>query len=256
MRLEIKDLRELLQGIGVNVHVHTDPDPSRLNIELARIDQLRGLTKLLSLSTFKLQTALERAGKIPAPPRAQPSENFEMKTPIDQAIAELTRVIALQDTVLQSAIVYIDATPELIQEAYDAGVANGAKPEQLGALSSLIEHLKANSAAVKDALSANTVPDIPKPPVVTVPTITGITPTSGFDGTTIMIAGTGFGSKGSVTLSGQPCEVISYSDTSITTTVPVGSSPGPTEVTVDLVVTPEGGAAVTASFTVTPDPNA
>lgn len=251
MKIDIRDLQNLLKDVHLHVHIHNDDTDTVVR----QVLQLRALKQSLSRSTFKLKLALDRAYPT-APLRAQPSETHDMKTPMDQAIAELTDVITMQDTVLQSAIIYIDATPELIQHAYDAGIANGVKPEQLGALSGLIEHLKANSQNIKDALSANTIPAIPPVVVPVLAEISSIAPTSGFDGTTIVITGTGFGSKGVVTLSGTECPQINYSDTSITVTVPVGASPGPTEVTVDLVVTPDGGAAVSTSFTVTPDPNA
>lgn len=247
MKIDIRDLQNLLKDISVQVHIHDDRGSGDgvITIEL--------LNQLLSRSTSKLQHALARAGHSLPQVIALSPEKKLMKTALDQALTELIATVSAQTTVIDSAIAYIDVVPDLIQQAYDAGIASGVKPEQLGALSGLIENMKAKSAGLKAALAENTPPVIPPAPV-SVPLT--LVPTSGFDGTTIVIGGAAFGAdKGSVTLSGAPCEIISWSDTSITTTVPVGASPGPTDVTVDVVVTPVTGAAQTAQFTVTPDPN-
>jgi hypothetical protein len=241
-------LQNLLKDVNIHIHIHNDTEAA------VAAGQVRTLTNLLSRSRSKLQHALEVANHSAAP-SAQPNvKELHLKNPLDIAIDELTTEVSAITSVADSAIALINGIPALIDAAVEKALAAGASPEELGAITGLSENLKTKAAALAAAVEANTTAI---PPVVPpVAAITGITPTSGFDGTTIVIAGAGFGSKGSVTLSGQPCEVFSYSDTSITTTVPVGSSPGPTDVTVDVVVTTEGGAAVTAQFTVTPDPNA
>ncbi len=236
-------LQNLLKDITVNVHIHED---SRHDAVLTQY--IRLLDQLLFASTLKLQTSLANAGQYTTAALSTSSENSNM-SPLDQALSDLKDTVTAQTSIIDSAIAYIDGVPVLLQQAHDAGVAAGATPAQLGALSGLIANMKSESDKLKAAVVANTS----TPPAA--PTLS-LLPTSGFDGKTVMASGAGFGAdEGSVTLSGNVCQVTSWSDTSVTFIVPVGSSPGPTDVTVDVVVAPKTGAAQTAQFTVTPDPN-
>jgi hypothetical protein len=73
-------------------------------------------------------------------------------------------------------------------------------------------------------------------PTPLAPTITSISPTKGRVGTTVVIKGTGFGgSQGSstVTFVGITAAVISWSDTSISVTVPAKATGGAVVVTVN-----------------------
>jgi hypothetical protein len=249
MRKETSDaLHNLLKDITVNVHIHTDAKPAADHVRSAQVEQLQLLDHLLSRSTIKLQTSLANAGKQTAAFSTSHPENPSMKSPLDQALTDLTETVTAQTSIIDSAIAFIDGVPVLLQQAHDAGVAAGATPQQLGALSGLIANMKAESDKLKAAVVANTT---------TPPPALSLMPTSGFDGTTVIASGAGFGAApGAVTVSGAPAQVTSWSDTSVTFIVPVGSSPGATDVTVDVVVTPATGAAQTAQFTVTPDPNA
>ena len=79
------------------------------------------------------------------------------------------------------------------------------------------------------------------------PTITGITPANGTVGAGVTITGNYFGSSqgsSTVTFNGVPAPVSSWSDTSITCTVPAGA------VTGAVVVRTQGGSATGGTFTV------
>ena len=71
---------------------------------------------------------------------------------IDDTIATMTDT----DTVLDSALVYIQSVPGMIQAAVDAAVAGGATAAQLAPLTQLVADTKTKSDAVKAALVANT----------------------------------------------------------------------------------------------------
>jgi hypothetical protein len=62
------------------------------------------------------------------------------------------------------------------------------------------------------------------------PHITGVTPTRVPEEDDITIQGVNFGTTGSVTVSGLPAGITSWSDTSITCTVPLGATTGPVKV--------------------------
>lgn len=84
------------------------------------------------------------------------------------------------------------------------------------------------------------------------PTISSLTPNTGAVGSAIVIAGTNFGtnkSKAKVTFNGTSAIIGSFSSTSITATVPSGSTTG------NVVVTVSGVASNGVSFTVTPAPS-
>ena len=77
------------------------------------------------------------------------------------------------------------------------------------------------------------------------PAITSLNPTSGPVGTAVTIAGTNFGSTGTVTFNGTVATTTSWSATSIATSVPTGATTG------NVVVTVGGVASNSVSFTVT-----
>ena len=81
------------------------------------------------------------------------------------------------------------------------------------------------------------------------PAIGSLSPDSGPEGTSVEIAGTSFGAvqgMSTVTFNGTAATATSWSDTSITVTVPAGATTG------EVVVTVGGEASAGASFTVTP----
>ena len=85
--------------------------------------------------------------------------------------------------------------------------------------------------------------------VVPPPSISSLSPAAGPIGSTIVIAGSNFGSaQGIVTFNGVSAAPSSWSDTSITVPVPVGAITGP------ILVTVNGAASNSFSFTVLPPP--
>src|SRR5207237_1154101 len=85
--------------------------------------------------------------------------------------------------------------------------------------------------------------------LITGPTITSFSPTSGPVGTVVTITGTSFqtvASENQVKFNGKPAIIASATDTSITTTVPQGATTGPVTVT-----TAQGTATSAQAFTVT-----
>jgi hypothetical protein len=81
-----------------------------------------------------------------------------------------------------------------------------------------------------------------------VPTISGISPTTGTAGTTVTITGTGFSGASGVKFNGVNASFSIVSPTSITTTVPGTASSGP------IVVTLGGSGQTASSATFTPKP--
>src|SRR5215471_13076812 len=83
------------------------------------------------------------------------------------------------------------------------------------------------------------------------PSISSLTPNTGAVGSSVVIAGSNFGtSQGTVTFNGTPATVSTWSASSITATVPAGATTG------NVVVTSLGGAQSNgSSFTVTPAPS-
>lgn len=259
MRRDLADLCEVLKEMKIEIHIHHDGvapggcdqrhgyDPS----DAMRAEEVRAVTKLLSRSRLKLQSALASAG-VPVVRGASPHPEVTLSkvNPLDQAIADLTAEVTESVTVEESAVTLINGIPALIDNAVAKAIAAGATPAQLGALTGLSQQLKAEATKLSAAVVANTS-------TAGGPTLS-LTPTSGFDGTTVVIAGTGFGAaqgSGRVTFAGKPAPVITWSDTSITVTVPAGSSPGPSDLVVDVVVTTTAGPSATAQFRVTQDPN-
>jgi len=89
--------------------------------------------------------------------------------------------------------------------------------------------------------------------VVAAPSISSLTPNSGAIGSAIVIAGSNFGStqgNGGVTFNGTTAAINSWSNTSITATVPTGATTG------NVIVTAAGGvASAGVNFTVVPAPS-
>ena len=75
---------------------------------------------------------------------------------VDAAIAQMTST----DTVLDSAIVYVNAVPKAIQAAVDAALAGGATAADLKPVSDLVTVMQGKSDALVAAIAANT----PSPP--------------------------------------------------------------------------------------------
>jgi len=85
--------------------------------------------------------------------------------------------------------------------------------------------------------------------VVPAPVITTVSPTSGAVGTAVTLTGTGFTGATAVSLNGTAASYAISSDTTITTTVPLGATSGLIQVT-----TPGGTASSATAFTVVPAP--
>ncbi len=71
---------------------------------------------------------------------------------LDATIAQ----IQATETVLDSALVYVNSVPGLIKTAVDAALVNGATAAELAPLTALHADLKAKSDAVAAAIVANT----------------------------------------------------------------------------------------------------
>ena len=87
--------------------------------------------------------------------------------------------------------------------------------------------------------------------VVAAPSISGLTPSSGAVGASVVIAGSNFGSSqgsGSVSFNGTTASVSSWSATSITVTVPTGATTG------NVIVSASGVNSNGSSFSVLPTP--
>ena len=90
--------------------------------------------------------------------------------------------------------------------------------------------------------------DLPFTTTNPVPVVSSVSPSSGPPGTQVTISGSNFGSSqgsSTVTIGGQPAQVVSWSDTKIVVTVPEGTNGGPVVVT-----TAQGGSNTNKDFTV------
>jgi hypothetical protein len=95
-----------------------------------------------------------------------------------------------------------------------------------------------STGQAKYATYSITVP----PPSASTAVLSGLSPTSGPVGTTVIITGAGLGTSGAVAVGGITAATSAWSATSITCTVPAGLTVGAKNV----VVTPAGGAASNA----------
>src|SRR5437879_9488150 len=85
------------------------------------------------------------------------------------------------------------------------------------------------------------------------PVISAVSATTGSVGTAVVISGSGFGasqSSSQVDLNGNPVTISSWSATSVTITIPAGTSSGPLAV----LVAPSMNASNPVAFTVTSQP--
>jgi hypothetical protein len=90
---------------------------------------------------------------------------------------------------------------------------------------------------------------IPSPAPPPPPTISSFTPGSGWPGTSVTVAGTGFSGTTAVSFNGTAAAFTVNSGTQLTASVPAGAGTGPISVT-----TAGGTASSTSSFTVTSQP--
>jgi hypothetical protein len=84
----------------------------------------------------------------------------ENKMP-NQAITDLTDEITEANTILDSAMVYVNGVPALIDAAVQAAIANGATAAELSPVRALGADLKTKAEAIRDAIVANTPPPGP-----------------------------------------------------------------------------------------------
>lgn len=78
-------------------------------------------------------------------------------------IDDLVAAVAAEDTVIDSAVVYIQGVPALIKTAVDAALVGGATAAELAPLTTLISDTTTKAAALTKAMTDNT----PTPPVAT-----------------------------------------------------------------------------------------
>lgn len=83
---------------------------------------------------------------------------------LDDKINDLVNSVNVEDTVIDSAIAFINGVPALVQAAKDAALAAGATQDQLESLTNLKTTLDAKSTEMKAALTANTTPSEPPTP--------------------------------------------------------------------------------------------
>lgn len=75
-------------------------------------------------------------------------------------LASLQNEVTNNTSVEDSALTLIQGIPTLIQNAVNAALANGATPDQLTQLQSLITTLQSNDGNLAAAVTANTQPGI------------------------------------------------------------------------------------------------
>ncbi len=76
--------------------------------------------------------------------------------PLDAAISALETEVTEEETIVDSAIAYIQGVPGLIAAAIAAAIAAGATPAQLAKITELQTKLDAKGTALQAALTANT----------------------------------------------------------------------------------------------------
>lgn len=75
-----------------------------------------------------------------------------------KVIDDLVAAVAAEDTIVDSAIVFINGVPGLIQAAVTQALANGATAAELAPLTAVVTDLQAKSSALQAALTANVPP--------------------------------------------------------------------------------------------------
>ncbi len=73
-------------------------------------------------------------------------------------IDDLVAAVAAEDTVIDSAVTFINGVPALIQTAIDKAIAGGATAAQLAPVTAVVADVTAKAAALEAALTANTPP--------------------------------------------------------------------------------------------------
>lgn len=141
--------------LRLDLHVHFD-NPLSVKDE-AKIDpgtcqvllRLRYLRHRIARSTHKLKLAL--GGGLPLP-AFHLMENLMSTTPLDVALDALVKEVAEEETIVDSAIAFIEGVPALIQSAVDAAMAAGATAAQLQVITDLKAKLDLKGEALKAAL--------------------------------------------------------------------------------------------------------
>lgn len=124
---------------------------------------LMPLTKRLQVSTNALAGAVAACGGDPHPPRHATGAMF----PMNPDLQALENQVTATQGVLDSATVFINGVPGLIQAAVDKAIAGGATAAQLAPLSQLASDMKAKSDALTAAIAANSPAPTPPAPAPT-----------------------------------------------------------------------------------------
>ena len=77
-----------------------------------------------------------------------------MANKLDPVVTEITNVKG----VLESATAYVNSVPQLLQDALDEALANGATAEQIAPVQALADAMQASSDALVAAMAANAKP--------------------------------------------------------------------------------------------------
>lgn len=151
-----------------------------------------------------------------------------LKSMEKRIMSSINDVNAALDGLGASLVDQLDAIQIEIQQ-----LATVQNSDALNTIASRIADFKNKIDASITALKGDD-PVAPPPPEPAKPTIESITPMSGAVGDAVVINGSGFSSETvTVTFNGAQAEVVTQTDTSITTSVPDGASTGP--VTVETV---------------------
>lgn len=75
---------------------------------------------------------------------------------LQQRIDSLTQAVTNESTVESSAMTLISGIPQMIQDAINQALANGATPEQLAALDNLVSSINSSASNLAGAVAANT----------------------------------------------------------------------------------------------------
>jgi hypothetical protein len=118
---------------------------------------LRSVRARLHRSHRRLKLALQGENLQAFSISSERTEKPTMSTnPLDVALDELVTEVSEEETIVDSAIAFIQGVPGLIQVAVDAALAAGATPAQLAKISELKTKLDAKGAALTAALQPPT----------------------------------------------------------------------------------------------------